>query len=222
MKANTSGKFKLSKKGYFFLITFFFFRDFEIPLPGNLPESIHHELGKVQYELEAYCDRPKFSKDYVDTCTIRLTRNLSASSLLYSQPVDISNLWENKVAYDISLPTKIYSPNKIIPVSFDILPLAPNLKIQSVVCSLKEYVTCTSDSNNNHQRTQSKVLNLIHDDHFIQNPITGRFTKTQVLVVPNRRDKRLHFDSSTELIEIYHKLKFTVSLENSDGHISGK
>ncbi|KAG2237231.1 hypothetical protein BDF21DRAFT_377119 [Thamnidium elegans] len=191
--------------------------DFEIPLPGNLPETIHHELGKVQYQLKAYCDRPKFSKDYMDECSIRLSRHLLASSVQYTQEVEISNVWENKVAYNISIPSKIYSPNKIIPVSFDLLPLAPNLKIESVVCSLKEYVTCATST---HQKTTSRVLNFLRDDHFTLDPVTGRFTKTQVLIVPGQRDNRLHFDMRGELIEIQHTLKFTVSLENADGHIS--
>lgn len=192
--------------------------DFEIPLPGNLPETVNHEMGQVQYRLKAYCDRPTFSMNYVDKRVVKVTRLMLPSCLELTQSVIISNVWADKVAYDISIPSKVYGSNKSIPISFDLVPIAPHLKIKSVACSLKEYVTC---STLDHHKTEGKVINHLRDDRLSLDSSTGRWTKTELLHVPSDTDL-INYDMCGELIQVKHKLKFTVALQNSDGHISGK
>lgn len=194
----------------------FLFRDFELPLPGNLPESIDHDMGQVYYRLKAYCDRPKFSMNFVDKRIIQMNRQMLACNIQFNQAIIISNIWANKVVYDISIPSKIYATNKKIPISFDLFPITPNLTIRSVACSLKEYTTC---STKDRQKTKNRVLNQLRDDHFYPDPITGHFIKTELLLVP--AEHQINFDMCAELIQVKHKIKFTVSLQNSDGHISG-
>jgi hypothetical protein len=174
-------------------------------------------MGSVHYRLKAVCDRPAlFSMNYVAKRDIQVTRVLLPTSLEFSQSVIISNVWANKVTYDISIPTKVYTCNKHIPISFDLLPLAPNLKIQSVAISLKEYTTvCTPDA----QTTESKIVTYLRDDHFFADEETGHIIKTELIQVPN---VGINFGMSGELIQVKHKLRFTVSLQNADGHISGK
>lgn len=192
--------------------------EFELPLPGNLPETVNHEMGQVQYRLRAYCDRPTFSMNYVDKRIIKLTRLMLPSCLELNQSVAISNVWANKVAYDISLPSKVYCSNKSIPISFDLLPIASNLRIKFIACSLKEYITC---STLDHHKTEGKVINHLRDDRLTMNPTTGHWTKTELLRVPSEPN-HFNYDMCGELIQVKHKLKFTVALQNSDGHISGK
>ncbi|KAI7896510.1 uncharacterized protein EV154DRAFT_492510 [Mucor mucedo] len=187
--------------------------DFELPLPGNIPESIHHDMGQVYYRLKAYCDRPKFSMNFVDKQMIQVSRQMLASNLEFNQSVNISNIWANKVQYDITIPSKIYAAGQKIPIAFDLFPIAPQLTIRSVACSLKEY---TTGSTQDRQKTKNCVLNQLRDDHFYPDPITGHILKTELLLVP----QRIHFDMCAELIQVKHKIKFTVSLQNSDGHIS--
>ncbi|KAI8638926.1 hypothetical protein BD408DRAFT_393256 [Parasitella parasitica] len=190
--------------------------EFELPLPGNLPESVNHEMGQVRYRLKAYCDRPAFSMNYVDKRIIKVTRLMLPSCLDLSQSVVISNVWANKVAYDISIPCKVFCSNKSIPISFDLLPIAPNLKIKSVACSLKEYVTC---STLDHYKTEGKVINHLRDDRLSMDAATGHWRKTELLHVPSESN-HITYDMCGELIQVKHKIKFAVALQNSDGHIS--
>lgn len=189
-------------------------REFEIPLPGNLPESVYSDHGQIYYRFKASCDRPTFFNNLCDKKAINITRLMLPSSLELNQAVIISNVWADKVAYDISIPSKIYSTNTSIPVSFDLTPIAPQLKVKSINCCLKEYVTChTLD----HHKTEGRIINHLRDDHLTTDD-HGHWSKTELVHVPANQ---ITFDISGELIQIKHKLKFTVALENADGHISG-
>ncbi|KAI7901984.1 uncharacterized protein BX663DRAFT_436565 [Cokeromyces recurvatus] len=192
--------------------------DFAIPIPGNLPESIYHEMGQVQYKLKAYCDRPTFSMNYVDRRHIKIIRHMLPTSLDLSQSIIISNIWTDKIAYDISIPSKVYSLNKHIPISFDLLPIASHLKIKSVICSLKEYITFRTLDH--HHKTEGRLINYIRDDQFIFNSDTGHWSKTELLPISTTQQQHVHYDMCGELIQVKHKLKFIVALQNADGHIS--
>lgn len=188
-------------------------RDFELPLPGDLPESVNNELGQVYYRLKATVERPTFLMNYNDKKMLRVSRVLLPSSLELSQSLVISNEWVDKISYDISVPTKVYSMGSIIPITFALVPLAQNLKVRSVSCVLKEYTTLTAD---NHSKMEGKVIQHLRDENFEE------WNKTVLLPVPHYQSHLIQTDSYCEMIKIKHKLKFTVSLANADGHISGK
>ncbi|KAI8977395.1 hypothetical protein BDF20DRAFT_874576 [Mycotypha africana] len=209
--------------------------DFQVPLPGTLPETIHHEMGQVSYRLKAYCERPKFYTNYVDKKTIKVKRiALPSSSMEMSQSVIISNIWTDKVGYDISLPSKVFCTNKSIPISFDLVPIAPDLRVNWITCVLKEYVTCTTTSGStpallssstspsslSHSKTEGRIINYIRDDHVTIDETTGQISRTELLRVPDEDSSEVNYDMCSDLIQVKHKLKFTVSLLNADGHLS--
>jgi hypothetical protein len=179
---------------------------------------MQHDMGQVSYRLKAYCDRPKFFMNHVDRRSVRITRMMLPSDLDMNQQVMIANEWANKVIYHISIPSKVYGADSDIPISFDLTPIADHLKVRSVSCSLKEYITCSTKS---HHKTEGRIVNRLRDDHFSINPSTGRYTKTELLHVPSDSN-HIIFDMSGDLIAVKHKIKFTVALQNKDGHISGK
>lgn len=196
---------------YLCIITY---REFELPIPGNLLESIQHDIGKVSYYFKAICERPTFSMNLVDKKTVKVKRLMLPSNIELNQSVIISSIWADKVAYDISIPSKVFTGNTSIPISFDLTPIAPNLKIRSVRCCLKEYVTFTAQQ---HSRTEGRLIQHYGDPNLQTDSASGRWTKIVLLHVPDQ----IIFDMSGKSIQVRHKLKFTVALENSDGHISG-
>lgn len=125
----------------------------------------------------------------------------------------ISNVWVDKLSYDISVPSKVFSLGSLIPITFALVPIAEELQVRSVSCVLKEYITLTSDE---HTKMEGKVVKHLRDEQFTD------WTKTELLPVPDLNSHQVQTDSFCDLIRIKHKLKFTVSLMNSDGHISGK
>ncbi|KAG1050683.1 hypothetical protein G6F43_007064 [Rhizopus delemar] len=191
--------------------------DFELPLPGDLPESVDHELGQVYYRLKATVERPTFSMNYSDKRSLRVSRVLLPSSLELTQSMVISNTWVDKLSYDISVPNKVFTMGSIIPITFALLPIAPDLQVRSVSCVLKEYTTLSTEE---HSKMEGKVVKHLRDESFSASSDAGVWTKTELLPVPDRESHQVQTDSVCDLIKIKHKLKFTVSLTNADGHIS--
>jgi hypothetical protein len=128
----------------------------------------------------------------------------------------ISNTWVDKLSYDISVPSKVFTMGSTIPITFALLPIAPDLQVRSVSCVLKEYITLTCAD---HSKMEGKVVKHLRDESFSSGP--DAWTKTELLPVPNIQSHQIQTDSICDLLKIKHKLKFTVSLENADGHISG-
>ncbi|CEP09004.1 hypothetical protein [Parasitella parasitica] len=189
--------------------------DFELPLPGDLPESVEHDLGQVYYRLKAVVERPTFSMNYNDRKMLRVSRVLLPSSLELTQSLVISNVWTDKLSYDISVPSKVYSMGSLIPITFALVPIAPDLQVRSVSCVLKEYTTLAAED---HSKMEGKVIRHLRDENFASGP--DPWTKTELLPVPDFTSHLVQTDSFCDLIKIKHKLKFTVSLTNADGHIS--
>lgn len=193
-----------------------YYRDFELPLPGDLPESVEHDLGEVYYRLKAVVERPTFSMNYNDRKMLRVSRVLLPSSLELTQSLVISNIWIDKLSYDISVPSKVFSMGSLIPITFALTPIAHDLRVRSVSCVLKEYTTLSAED---HSKMEGRVIKHLRDENFASGP--DPWTKTELLPVPDYTSHLIQTDSLCDLIKIKHKLKFTVSLTNADGHISG-
>lgn len=136
------------------------------------------------------------------------------------QSVLISNVWADKLSYDISVPSKCFTMGSLLPITFDFTPIAPDLKIRSIACALKEYLTL---STSDHSKTESRVVKVHRDDTYQETAQHegSSYHKTELLPIPDEDSQLLMMDTVNDLIKVKHKLKFTVSLVNADGHISG-
>lgn len=189
--------------------------NFELALPGDLPESVEGtELGEVSYNLKAVAERPGLMPNYTDKVHIQLTRYLLPSAMEYLQSLSISNSWVDKIMYDVDIPSKVYGEGDKIPVTFRFTPIAPDIRIRSVVCVLKEYTSYTIGS---FTKNDGRILTYISNPHF---PSEGAvWEHTEIIQVPCGCSK-VHSDTENDMIRIRHKLKFIISIFNSDGHIS--
>ncbi|ORX49121.1 hypothetical protein DM01DRAFT_1309175 [Hesseltinella vesiculosa] len=197
--------------------------DFELPLPGDLPESIQHDLGQVEYRLKAVAERPTFAMNWTDKRNLTVTRVMLPSSLELQQQIDIANEWADKLTYEFAMPRKCYSPNSLIPITFRLVPIAPNLQIRSISCLLKEYVSLAAGD---HGKTFSQLIRQVRDDHLsLDDPAAhwdgSALTKTITLAVPpSEGDHKITCDTTNDLIKVRHKIKVEITLVNQDGHIS--
>ncbi|ORZ12675.1 or S-antigen, C-terminal domain-domain-containing protein [Absidia repens] len=193
--------------------------DFELPLPGDLPETMHHDLGEVYYRLKAVAERPTFSLNYSDKRSLKVSRLMLPTSMELLQSVLISNVWADKLSYEISVPSKCYTMGSLLPVTFDFMPIAPDLKIKSIACALKEYLTLSTPE---HSKTESRVVKVHRDNTYQETAqhIGDSYHKTELISIPDEASQSLMMDTANDLIKVRHKLKFTVTLINADGHIS--
>ncbi|CEG80802.1 hypothetical protein RMATCC62417_15087 [Rhizopus microsporus] len=95
----------------------------------KLPTTVDHELDQVYYHLKTAVEQPTFSINYTDRKSIRISRMFLSSSLELTQSMLIFNTWMDKLSYDISVPSKAFTIGSTIPITFALLPIAPNLQV---------------------------------------------------------------------------------------------
>ncbi|CAM0138973.1 hypothetical protein VKS41_008533 [Umbelopsis sp. WA50703] len=192
--------------------------DFELPLPGDLPDSIeNNDTGSVQYRLKAVAERPTFMLNYSDKKVVRIVRHFSPTAMDYFQPMTIANEWANKLEYQISVPSKVFSEDETIPVTIRIIPKLPGIKVRYITCTLKEYTTYSAGTSNQFSKTEGRIVKFLRDEQF---PCRDDvWEKTEMIRVP-RYPHGIQFNTRNDLIRIRHKVKFTMSLINADKHIS--
>lgn len=155
--------------------------------------------------------------NYTSKKSVNIHRVLVPSSLEYTQSLLISNTWVDKLSYDISAPSRVFTPGSLIPITFSLHPIAQELRVKSASCTLQEFITL---STSDHTITEGKDINSIKDENFSTGP--DRWIKTEMLSIPDIQSQLLHKDTHSDLLEVKHKLAFSVSLINADGHLSGK
>lgn len=192
--------------------------NFELALPGDLPQSIETAGARVVYKLKAVVERPTFYHNLVKKHPIRIVRGMMPSSEFeLSQSLEIRDTWADKMAYDISIPSRVYSQGEAIPVSFTVVPLAPDLRVRSLSVTLKE--TCTYSAKES-QKKDTRVVR--HEKH--QNPFGEHINHDDTsyvlrLTIPDR-SPLVFCDCDIDMIRVQHRLKFGITLENTEKQVS--
>ncbi|KAK4511617.1 uncharacterized protein ATC70_012833 [Mucor velutinosus] len=196
--------------------------DFELLLPGDLPQSLQAEGGQVIYRLKAVVERTAFLQNIVKKQTVQIVRCMLPSEFELIQTLEIHNTWAEKMMYDILIPSKVYARGQLIPITFHITPIATKLRVRSLTGTLKEYCTYTA---NECSKTDTRIIKLQRvEDPFPASP-TGStspisWTKVLQLDIPPMSSQLAFCDADNEMIRIRHKLKFIICLVNADGHLS--
>ncbi|KAI8646473.1 hypothetical protein BD408DRAFT_336833 [Parasitella parasitica] len=206
--------------------------DFELALPGDLPESTYvPNFYTVQYHLKATIERSTFMPNINLRKIFYISRQLLPLTPDFLEPVAVANQWSNKLDYEITLPSKIYTHGDQIPITIRITPLTNSLRVRHLSCTLKEYMICRAAGSaagilNTRPRAHGRVLFSSRDDKFGRtNNSTSQadnfieWTKVQTIPLPTSVQD-LQCDIQNEAVRIRHKIKFVLSLINADGHVS--
>lgn len=197
--------------------------DFELLLPGDLPQSLQAEGGQVIYRLKAVVERTAFLQNIVKKQPVQIVRCMLPSEFELIQTLEIHNTWAEKMMYDILIPSKVYARGQLIPITFHITPIATKLRVRSLTGTLKEYCTYTA---NECSKTDTRIIKLQRvEDPFPANPPAPSsspisWTKVLQLDIPPMSSQMAFCDADNEMIRIRHKLKFIICLVNADGHLS--
>ncbi|KAI8082797.1 uncharacterized protein BX664DRAFT_387940 [Halteromyces radiatus] len=189
--------------------------NFELMLPGDLPQSLDAEGGQVLYRLKAMVERPAFVHNIVKKRYVKLVRSMLPSEFELVQSMEIHNTWVDKMMYDIVMPSKMYALGETITMTFHISPIAPELKVRSICASLKEYCSYTTRDNS---KMDTRIINyekLL--DPFPHHADT--WSRDVTLDVPST-SPLIFCNTENDMIKIRHKMKFVISLVNADGHLS--
>ncbi|KAG1441657.1 hypothetical protein G6F56_011382 [Rhizopus delemar] len=194
--------------------------DFELMLPGDLPQSLEAEGGQVVYRLKAVVERTAFMHNIVKKQPIEIVRCLLPSESELTQTLEIHNTWTEKMMYDIVLPSKVYARGHSIPITFHITPIATRLRVRSLTGSLKEYCTYTTSEST---KTDTRIVKALKQENpfdDVQEQESVCWTKELQLDIPPMSSHMAFCDADNDMIRIRHKLKFVICLMNADGHLS--
>lgn len=162
-------------------------------------------------------DRPPYLPNLIDRHLLRVTRQTTPSYHTINTPMQISNEWTDKLDYKITVPRQVFSRGEQIPVEFSLLPKQDSgLQVRYLSCFLKEYTSFVrGDTTAMH--TESKIIRFFRDETF---PSSGlHWHKTEIMAVPHSFGS-VQCDTQNHFFKIEHKLKFTMSLINTQGELS--
>ncbi|KAI8144900.1 hypothetical protein BJV82DRAFT_556328 [Fennellomyces sp. T-0311] len=190
--------------------------DFELPLPGHLPESTRvGNIYVVQYRLKAVVERPTlFCRNYISRRTVHLARRPEDEQEYApdQHPVAIADQWADKLNYTFTLPNKIVPQGGEIEVTAHMATLSDKVQIRHLSCYLKEYMSCREDRTRTKPKTHSRII------YYTQ--VKNNFDDIRLTFpVPTSPDD-CQIDCLNENVKIRHRLKFALSVVNPDGNTS--
>ncbi|ODQ53898.1 hypothetical protein SAICODRAFT_6679 [Saitoella complicata NRRL Y-17804] len=195
---------------------------FEVVLPGDLPESIEGmEGGHIIYKMKAVVERGGFTAaNLVKKKHIRVIRTLSPAALELSQTMLVENTWPNKIDYSISIPSKAVVIGSVIPINITLVPLIKGLNIGKISVTLKEYYTLNAAHGLHGLPASKSDVRTVQSMRIDELP-TGQdqWEVNEAMILPKSLSQCTQ-DCDSDYIKVRHKLKFTVSLNNPDGHVS--
>ncbi|CAO3643540.1 unnamed protein product [Cunninghamella blakesleeana] len=193
--------------------------NFELMLPGDIPESLETIGGQVSYRLKAIVERSTFVNNISKKKYVKIVRSMLPSEFSLHQSMEIHNTWVDKMMYDITMPSKLYALGEKIHLSINILPIATDLKVKCMNISLKEYCSYTiSDNSKTDTRLimNEKVVDPFPESYDFE---LNTWKKDITMTVPTTSPS-IFCDTENDMIKISHKMKFIISLINADGHYS--
>ncbi|CDH50711.1 arrestin domain-containing protein [Lichtheimia corymbifera JMRC:FSU:9682] len=186
---------------------------FALPLSGDLPQSVEATNGRVIYQLKAMVERPFYLQNFSLKRPITIVRTMQLDDFPAVDTWEVHHTWEDKIEYDINMPTRIYSLGEHIPISFDIKPLDHNLRVRRLVATLKEYRAYRAKEHST-RHTWECTSNVVVNP----NPLE-RWNHVLDLNIPNE-PPHVHCDSENDMMKIQHRVKFSIYLQNADGQKS--
>ncbi|PKK59989.1 hypothetical protein RhiirC2_819600 [Rhizophagus irregularis] len=189
--------------------------DFELILPGTLPETIEGcPHGSLNYSLKAVAERNTFALNLRAKRNVTIMRSILPSSMEFTQSVTMANTWSDKIEYEFSAGAKIFSLGEKIPLTINLRSLDNDLKIREIICVFREYATYTIGQN---QKTDSKEIETIIRKN--PSPHEDTWNLSMEALVPNELPHCL-YDSQNDVIRIRHKLRFFVTLYNQKSELN--
>lgn len=193
---------------------------FELVIPGSVDESVEGlEGGQLVYKLVATIERGRFANNIVTKKHFRVVRTLSPDALELSQTMSMENIWPDKIEYSISVPAKAIAIGSFTPINMHMTPLLKGLQLGPTKVFLYEYKTLTTSLGfkNETERIAAEFTIPAPEDGF-----EGRdeWIINKDFMMPTSLSKCTQDVQISTFISVTHKLKFTVSLINPDGHLS--
>ncbi|GBB93388.1 hypothetical protein RclHR1_02160014 [Rhizophagus clarus] len=184
---------------------------FEFELPGNLPSSFKGTRGKIEYYCVASLSRPIFHNDVttkkivnIKRCLMDETRAVQTHHTTFTE-----GILDEKIRYQISTPIMTFREGGLVQNELRLKSMNIGTAIEAIEYGLKEHV---------HYHTTGE-----EDTAIIANVNEERYPlgKRRIKIDPDANDgdpisinfrlcQWVNCDLSSQLIDIDHKLSFTI------------
>ncbi|CAI4036335.1 hypothetical protein SMKI_15G1750 [Saccharomyces mikatae IFO 1815] len=214
---------------------------FSAIIPGSLLESVEGlPNAAVTYTLEATIERPK-QPDLICKKHLRVIRTLATDAVELSETVSVDNSWPEKVDYTISIPSKAIAIGSSAMINILIVPVLKGLKLGPIRISLMESSQYCGSFGGiiSQERVVAKLKLRDPLKHVAQikkrrslnegadggidtdiGEFQDKWEVQALLNIPASLTKCSQDCRILSNIKVRHKIKFTISLLNPDGHIS--
>ncbi|ORX82579.1 hypothetical protein K493DRAFT_388614 [Basidiobolus meristosporus CBS 931.73] len=185
---------------------------FEIPLPGDLPESIHSSLSHIRYTATTIAKRGGLAKNLKDKKEVnvqRLSRNASASE---QQSLVRFGELESELMFCIFASSTSYHPGTDIPIKVGIKSLKPNSRISKVYASLHEVIKCPTQDG----KMKCKATKIRETVSNWNTEIHGGMWIQPMVLLANKRSKRIHANRHNHYVSVHHELTVTITLHQPE------
>ncbi|RKP08217.1 hypothetical protein THASP1DRAFT_15954, partial [Thamnocephalis sphaerospora] len=181
---------------------------FEEMLRGDLPETIYVEYGSVEYRIKATVERPGLHYNCTTDHEVHVERHPYSAAPEWLEGTQVSDTWEGRVAYTLSIPTVAYGCDDVVPVHLDWQPEHESTQVRGVICTLVEHVEYKPVGGMT-RRDQRCVAQ--HAEKFSDGEAGGTWKRTFFFRLPHsdhrRPTQRVQCDCRTEWIRVKHRLR---------------
>ncbi|KAL2832661.1 hypothetical protein BJY01DRAFT_225833 [Aspergillus pseudoustus] len=197
---------------------------FNIILEGSMPESLEGlKDASITYGFAVDIGR-KHGRNLSYRKPLRVIRAPKPEIV----DLTLDEVWAQKIAYRVEMPSKVVGFGTSIDVNYDFVPILPGLKVAHIESQLTE----TRDFTLNEDalisgRNNSSTTTVLASDRYEVDESTPHYSTKSTDGLQFSRSMQLPHclgqcvqDTSTLGIEIKHKLKIHVRMQNPDGHFS--
>ncbi|KAK2627897.1 hypothetical protein QTJ16_002543 [Diplocarpon rosae] len=202
---------------------------FELVIAGNMAESLEGlQESHIQYKLKATIARGKLAYDLHAYKAVRIVRTLDPSALELAHAMTVENVWANKIEYQIMIPQKAVIFGTAIDVEMRFTSLLKGLVIGKINCQLIEVHELTIPAAQHTERSyryekdiKTWAYELKEEDYteFLDPDGQDGWILREKMPLPKSLKSCVQ-DVDVHGIKIRHKVKFNVTLNNPDGHVS--
>jgi arrestin-related trafficking adapter 4/5/7 len=194
-----------------------------LTIPGSIVKSIEGLAdAHVKYKLKTVVIRGRLSYNFYVFKPVCIIRTLDLSAL--ERTMSLENLWTNKVKYSIVVSQSAVVFRTSIQIEVKFTPLLKRLKIRTIQCDLVElydwtlkFPTFGYQYWKKSQEIGSWKFEVNEEDHY--QDMSDRWVLNETLLLPKSL-KHCIQDVETPEIKIHYKIKFNITLQNPDRHIS--
>ncbi|KAK3717366.1 hypothetical protein LTR37_005755 [Vermiconidia calcicola] len=213
---------------------------FEFELSPSMPESVEGlRETYIAYHLSASVSRPGWNtKDICAQKHIRIVRTLGQDSMETTRSRVNADIWANKIAYSISIPTDAIVFGTSITADVELSPLKKGLVLGKVELRLMETVVkriqATEVPDSRGDRTKSDEAEVAkaemefpehtrveYTDETLDNPMMAdEMYKFRANLPLPKSLNQCRQDVDCHQLNVTHRFKLMVNIHNPEGHIS--